>query len=123
MRGGFGFDRLLRREGAARTDILVTSSGLTGIVAGFLFQSLSNQQRERRRLVWQRLQIAEMNHHIRNALQVIKYATATRKQADSVELIHRSEQRIEWALHEVLPEYAPTPAGQLEEHRQVTHAG
>lgn len=123
---GFGFDRLLRREGATRTDILLTSSGLTGIVAGFLFYTLSNQERERRRLVQQRLQIiAEMNHHIRNALQIINYATAAQIHADSVELIHSSVERIEWALREVLPEYAPSPhaAAELDEHRQATHAG
>jgi hypothetical protein len=123
---GFGFDRLLRREGATRTDILLTSNSLTGVVAGFLFYSLSNQHRERRRLVQQRLQIiAEMNHHIRNALQVIKYATVAQTHADSVELIHSSVERIEWILREVLPEYAPAPtaAAGLEEHPQATHAG
>ncbi len=121
---GFGFDRLLRKEGATRTYILITSNGLTGMVAGLLFYSLSNQQRERRRLVQQRLQIiAEMNHHIRNSLQVIKYATAAQTHADSVEFIHSSVERIEWALREVLPECAPTPAGQLEEHRQTMYAG
>lgn len=124
---GFGFDRLLRREGATRTDILIASNGLTGIVAGFLFYTLSNQERARRRLVQQRLQIiAEMNHHIRNSLQVIKYATAAQTRADSVELIHSSVERVEWVLREVLPEYAPAPpptAVKLEERSQATHAG
>jgi hypothetical protein len=123
---GFGFDRLLRREGATRTDVLITSSGLTGIVAGFLFYTLSNQERERRRLVQQRLRIiAEMNHHIRNALQIINYATAAQSHADSVELIHRSVERIEWALREVLPEYAPapSPAAEPEDHAEAMHAG
>ena len=123
---GFGFDRLLRKEGATRTDVLLTSSGLTGIVAGFLFYSLSNQQRERRRLVQQRLQIiAEMNHYIRNALQVINYASLAQTHAESVELIHNSVERIEWALREVLPEYvaSPRPAPEGEERRQAMHAG
>ena len=44
-----------------------------------------------------------MNHHIRNALQVITYATATDNQKNSVNLIHSSVERIEWALREVLP--------------------
>ena len=61
-------------------------TALTGIVAGFLFYSLSNNERQRRQLVQERLRtIAEMNHHIRNALQVITYATAAENQTDSVD--------------------------------------
>src|SRR5215475_10862225 len=74
---GFGFDHLLARDGVTRTDILVVSNALTGIVAGFLFYSLTNNERLRRKLIRERLRtIAEMNHHIRNSLQVITYATA-----------------------------------------------
>ena len=77
---GFGFDRLLARDGVTRTDILLTSNLLTGIVAGFLFFSLTNNERLRRNTMRERLRtIAEMNHHIRNSLQVITYATATQK--------------------------------------------
>jgi hypothetical protein len=123
---GFAFDRLLIKEGATRADVLLTSNSLTGIVVGLLFYTLSNQERERRRLVQQRLQIiAEMNHHIRNALQVIKYATLAESHAESVELIRSSVDRVEWVLREVLPEYAPAPpdAAEPEEHHQATHAG
>jgi hypothetical protein len=101
---GFGFDRWLARDGVTRTDILLTSNFLTGLVAGSLFFSLNNYERLRRNLVRDRLRtIAEMNHHIRNALQVITYATASTPQSGSVELIRSSVERIEWALREVLP--------------------
>jgi hypothetical protein len=101
---GYGFDRLLARDGVTRFDILLASNGLTGIVAGFLFYNLGNNERLRRNLMRERLAtIADMNHHIRNALQVITYATATGKSAQSVELIRSSVERIEWALREVLP--------------------
>jgi hypothetical protein len=50
-----------------------------------------------------------MNHHIRNALQVITYATAADTE-ESVELIRDSVERIEWALREVLPGHVTTPA-------------
>jgi hypothetical protein len=74
---GYGFDHLLAKDGVTRTDILIVSNALTGIVAGLLFYSLSNNERQRRHLVSERLHtIAEMNHHIRNALQVITYASA-----------------------------------------------
>jgi hypothetical protein len=123
---GFGFDRLLARDGVTRIDILLTSNALTGIVAGFLFYSLANIERLRRNALRERLRtIAEMNHHIRNALQVITYATATQKNTDSMELIRSSVERIEWALREVLPGHVESPAAPPEqtEERNVLRAG
>ena len=57
--------------------------------------------------------IARMNHHIRNALQVIQYGltdTATMP----AEYMRDAIKRIEWALREVLPDeeagkYRPPP--------------
>ena len=107
---GFGFDRLLARDGVTRIDILLVSNALTGIVAGFLFYSFTNNERLRRKLVRERLRtIAEMNHHIRNSLQIITYATAADTE-ESVELIRDSVERIEWALREVLPGHVSSPA-------------
>jgi hypothetical protein len=101
---GFGFDRLLARDGVTRTEILVTSNALTGLVAGFLFYTLALNERIRREVMRDRMRtIAEMNHHIRNALQVITYATEVGKDNESVELIRNSVERIEWTLREVLP--------------------
>ena len=109
---GFGFDRLLARDGVTRIDILLVSNALTGIVAGFLFYTLTNNERLRRKLVEERLRtIAEMNHHIRNSLQIITYATAADTE-QSVELIRDSVERIEWALREVLPGHVSAPATQ-----------
>ncbi len=120
---GFGFDRLLAKDGVTRTDILLTSNFLTGIVAGFLFFSLSNYERLRRKQVRERLRtIADMNHHIRNALQVITYAAATDNHTDSVNLIRSSVERIEWALREVLTGHAPEPdVAKREEPVQAQH--
>ena len=118
---GFGFDRLLARDGVTRFDILLVSNALTGIVAGFLFYSLANYERLRRKLVRERLRtIAEMNHHIRNSLQIITYATAADTE-ESVDLIRDSVERIEWALREVLPGHVPTPTTPPEpQHRGET---
>jgi hypothetical protein len=108
---GYGFDHLLARDGVTRTDILIVSNALTGIVAGLLFYSLTNNERQRRHLVSERLRtIADMNHHIRNALQVITYASAAKNQNDSVDMIRSSVERIEWALREVLPGHVTSPA-------------
>jgi hypothetical protein len=116
---GYGFDRLLARDGVPRFDILLTSNALTGIVAGFLFYSLTNNERLRRNVISQRLRtIAEMNHHIRNSLQVITYATATQQNSESVEMIRSSVERIEWALREVLPNPVKGPVVAPQEQRQ-----
>ena len=107
---GYGFDRLLAHDGVTRFDILLITNGLTGLVAGFLFYSLTNYERMQRNIVSQRLRtIAEMNHHIRNSLQVITYATAAQSEA-SMEMIRNSVERIEWALREVLPGHVEVPA-------------
>ena len=88
-----------------------TTNGLTGIVAGLLFYSLTNYERLRRNLIRNRLRtIAEMNHHIRNSLQVITYANTAQKNAESVKMIRSSVERIEWALREVLPGHVEVPA-------------
>jgi hypothetical protein len=118
---GYGFDRLLAKDGVTRTDILITSNALTGIVTGLFFYSLSNNERQRRQLVSERLRtIAEMNHHIRNALQVITYAAAVNTQTDSVNMIRSSVERIEWALREVLPGHVTSPATPPKPARQET---
>jgi hypothetical protein len=69
-----------------------------GAVVGVL---LYIDERRRRRYLAERLQtIALMNHHVRNALQAIKYARYT---PDDVRVIEDSVARIEWALREILP--------------------
>jgi hypothetical protein len=101
---GLGFDDLLIKEGVRRPDIMALSNGLTGIAAGLLYFQITRVERERRAATQERLRtIAEMNHHIRNALQVIAYASTTTDKTQSVELIDQSVERIEWALREVLP--------------------
>ena len=126
---GFGFDRLLVRDGVTRSEIILTSNGLTGLVAGYLFYTLALNERVRREQMRERLRtIADMNHHIRNALQVITYATAVGKDDASVELIRKSVERIEWTLREVLPGHLAVPAtqdsaAQPEESRERVRAG
>lgn len=46
--------------------------------------------------------IAEMNHHVRNALQPMLYSPYMNEQAERIRVIQQGTQRIEWALREVL---------------------
>ncbi|HEY3928118.1 MAG TPA: hypothetical protein VGL89_07080 [Candidatus Koribacter sp.] len=62
----------------------------------------------RRQLVPARLEmIADMNHRIRNALQVLSYRAARHGNEKETEMMRESIERIEWALREVLPGYLP----------------
>lgn len=101
---GFGFDRLLLREGVPRTNVLLLSNLLTGVVAGLLLIQSKLRAIEKQRLLEHRLKkIAEMNHHVRNALQVVTFYGHMAQDEKAAQLIHESIQRIEWTLNEVLP--------------------
>ncbi len=106
---GIVLDWLLVKEGLPRLDMLIFSNGLTGLFAGGLFWQMAREAKASRDLVAERMKtIAELNHHIRNALQVIKFlGMQTRSGLDAVQLqlINDSVDRIEWALREVLPRY------------------
>ena len=83
---------------------------LIGLLAGLLVFAY---ERHRHKLIVERMRmIAEMNHHIRNALQPIVYSPYLKEQAEQVKIIQEGTRRIEWALREVLPgdESAPSSA-------------
>ena len=106
---GFLLDRILVKEGLPRVDMLIISNAVTGLFAGGLFYQIVREERAGRELVRARMKtIAELNHHIRNALQVIKFWGGQQRpalDAMQLQLINDSVDRIEWALREVLPRY------------------
>jgi hypothetical protein len=119
---GVVLDRILLKEGVTRLDMLIFSNGLTGLFAGGLFYQMAREAKASRALVEERMKtIAELNHHIRNALQVIKFLGGQRSGLDAVQLqlINDSADRIEWALREVLPRYSVGPVPITEEGRQT----
>lgn len=86
------------------------SQGLSAAIAGCLAALLFRILRERHRADVARLQvIAEMNHHVRNALTPISLALDAGQDRDSVHLILEAVERIEWALREILPRQKPLP--------------
>lgn len=106
---GFILDHVLVQEGLPRSQMLIISNGLTGLFAGGLFYQMVREAKAGRELVRARMKtIAELNHHIRNALQVIKFLGGQQRtglDAMQLQLINDSVDRIEWALREVLPRY------------------
>lgn len=108
-------DIFLASEGFSRWGIVVVSDLITGGIAGALFYQFARNEKNRRELIRERMRtVAELNHHIRNALQVIKFWGAQHQNCAldemQVKLMKDSVDRIEWALREVLPRY-PMPSG------------
>jgi hypothetical protein len=121
---GIVLDRLLLKEGLPRLDMLIFSNGLTGLFAGGLFWQMAREAKASRDLMAERMKtIAELNHHIRNALQVIKFLGGQKRtglDAVQLQLINDSADRIEWALRELLPRY---PIGEMNTPVHDEHAG
>jgi len=75
-------------------DFIIGAS--TGIVVFFYEQ-------RRNRFLMDRLRvIQEVNHHIRNALQVISYASAQHENERLRTMVCESSERIQWTLREIL---------------------
>src|SRR5215472_17580136 len=107
---GYSLDGLLVLEGVPRLFMFLLTNILIGIVAGGLFYQMARREKEHRQMMRARMTtIAEMNHHIRNALQVIKIVGTGPPEAarenGQIKLINESVDRVEWALREVLPKY------------------
>ena len=104
-------DLVLRKAGISRRDLLFLSDCLMGCVAAALVYALVRFNEQKTRFVTGRLKvIAEMNHHIRNALQVISFHSWTAKNEKEVESIKQAVTRITWALSEVLPQLPSSEA-------------
>lgn len=60
------------------------------------------EQRRHRAMLDKIRVIAVMNHHVRNALQTINLSPYA-DQAQQMQLLNESSERIQWALREILP--------------------
>lgn len=97
----FSFDILLVREHESRRAIFALSDMLTALIVSAIFflYGLARRRELARRLET----IALMNHHIRNALQVISASAYVPERAREVGAIEDAVNRIQWALREILP--------------------
>jgi hypothetical protein len=96
-------DRILIHLGDSSRSLMKLSDGIAAIFAGILAAQIFRFQRERRHAVQDSVErIAEMNHHVRNALQVISYWTTAERDKREVKMVRESVDRIQWALREIL---------------------
>ena len=101
---GVGMDSMVVREGETRLMAFALSDGLAAAVAGILVYRLLQYEQERRKRLRKKLAIvSDMNHHVRNALQVISFHAYSNADREQIEAIKESMERIQWALKEILP--------------------
>ena len=75
---------------------------LSGLAAAFVV--FMYERRRARMLASKVATISLMNHHVRNALQAIKYAHFLERQdKQQLDIIGSAVDRIEWALTDILP--------------------
>ncbi|MGH9524977.1 MAG: hypothetical protein ACRD3E_20820 [Terriglobales bacterium] len=101
---GVGMDSLVVREGETRLIAFAFSDGLAAAIAGVLVYRLLKYEQERRERLRHKLAvISDMNHHVRNALQVISFHAYSNADREQLEAVKESMERIQWALKEILP--------------------
>ncbi len=86
---------------AASSSIALVDDALVGIGAGLLV--LLYERRQRRNMIRQLEVIRLMNHHVRNSLQVISFASSVPQHQELADKVREAVGRIDWALREVLP--------------------
>src|SRR4051812_28120518 len=103
---GVGGDYLADRLGLEH-DLLYLNDLFSAAFIGLL---IVVYERRRQKRLEERLQVIElMNHHVRNALQLISLSPRAKEREENVQFIQQAVQRIDWALREILP------GGKLEE--------
>lgn len=101
---GLIIEVVLLRGGVPGFAILLLSNLITGVVAGTLFVQAKVREQEKRQIAADRLsKIADMNHHVRNALAIVAFYGTQGGNATAAQLVSHAVKRIEWTLREVLP--------------------
>ncbi len=100
-----GMDVLAAQYDGPRVVVpMATLDSIIGILFGVVLLKLMLSQRARHRRFVERFEIiAEMNHHIRNALDQIQLSAHFAHNQQLTNQIDTAVERIEWALRVVLP--------------------
>jgi signal transduction histidine kinase len=84
------------------------AEGFSALVAALLAAKLIQVNRERHQMLLARMQvIAEMNHHIRNALSPLSLSLDDTENQQLKSVVSEAVDRIDWALREILPRETP----------------
>jgi hypothetical protein len=105
--GGGVLDFLVSRQYLPPTSLVLGGAAVALALGGLVFQLLTNIQKRYAAMVDRLQRIAELNHHIRNALQVIVYTNVPERSERAIQQVSAAVIRIESVLREVLPEPKP----------------
>jgi light-regulated signal transduction histidine kinase (bacteriophytochrome) len=95
------------------------AEALSALIVTCLVAKLADMKRRQQRATLARMQvIAEMNHHIRNALSPIWLSVDSIENQQLIQVISEGVDRIDWALREILPLEVP-----LEEEERYAPGG
>jgi hypothetical protein len=98
------FDTIIKLYPGGYPFALLSDVCVSFLAGALLWRTITDSQ-ARYRAVLQRLEmIAEMNHHIRNALELIELSAHTTQNAELIANIESAAGRIQWALREILPQ-------------------
>ncbi|MGA8301514.1 MAG: hypothetical protein WB817_18680 [Terriglobales bacterium] len=91
----------------------LVAEALSALIVSCLIARLAYMARKQQQLTIARMQvIAEMNHHIRNALAPISLSVDAIENQQLIRVISDGVERIDWALREILPRETPLPESQ-----------
>lgn len=83
----------------------IMAEGASALILGLLvWKLLHNAYRARQRTLARLQVIAELNHHVRNALEVISLSAYITRDEEAIRRIMEGVNRIDWALREILPQ-------------------
>ncbi len=95
-------DWILFDERVEPIDIMLASDALAGVLAAAFALKLMVDVHERRDLVRRQLEvIAETNHHIRNALELIQFSAQSTHNEQVISQISTAVDRIQWVLRDL----------------------
>lgn len=99
------------REGWLLLPMALVSDVVAGTLAGILIFAVLRSTRERRLAMLRRLKaIREMNHEIRNALELIQLSAYSTHHQQAIAAISNAVDRIQWTLREIV-----SPTAEAEE--------
>lgn len=104
-----GLDTWLSRN-AGKDWRLALDAGSVGLLVGTItYIEIIAVQIRRKRVAVEMKTIAELNHHVRNALQTIAYAVRVPEASNQVQIIDDCIRRIDGTLKELFPVSAENP--------------
>jgi hypothetical protein len=99
--GGGALDWFVTRQDLPRISLVLAGAAVAMAVGLLVFQILSDIQERYQAMLDRLWRIAELNHHIRNALQVIAYYNLPERNKEAIQQVNAEVARIESVLREV----------------------